>query len=137
MTEVSHRVVLKFPHRLVDQPIVFRLAKDYRLEFNILKAYVTPEEEGLLVLELKGEKKDYDQGVKYVAAQGVKVEPLSQDIVWKPEKCTHCGVCVPLCPSGALVMDINSHKVEFLEDKCIACELCIPACPVRAIEVHF
>ncbi|MEE9366326.1 MAG: NIL domain-containing protein, partial [Dehalococcoidales bacterium] len=52
--EVSKRVVLHFPRRLVEQPVVYRLVKDYNLEFNILRASITaePEEEGLLVLEL-------------------------------------------------------------------------------------
>jgi len=51
---VSKRIVLKFPHKLVDQPIVYRLVKDFDLEFNILKASVTPREEGLVVLEIWG-----------------------------------------------------------------------------------
>jgi hypothetical protein len=38
----------------VERPIIYRLVKDYDLEFNILKASITPEQEGLLVLELKG-----------------------------------------------------------------------------------
>jgi len=29
--------------------------KQYNLDFNILKAQITPNEEGLLVVELKGE----------------------------------------------------------------------------------
>ena len=44
---VSKRVVLHFPKRLVDRPIVCRLVKDYNLEINILQALFTPEEEGL------------------------------------------------------------------------------------------
>ncbi|GAJ01630.1 unnamed protein product, partial [marine sediment metagenome] len=47
---ISKRIVLKFPHRLVDQPIVCNLAKYFDLEFNILKAYIIPKEEGLLIL---------------------------------------------------------------------------------------
>lgn len=137
MADVSHRIVLKFPHRLVDQPIVYRLIKDYNLIFNILKAYVTPNEEGLLVLEIRGEEKDYNKGIRYLKDLGVIVQPLSQDIVLNIKKCTHCGACVVICPTGALVLDKESHKIRFYEDKCIACLLCIPACPVRAIEVHF
>ena len=56
----SKRIVLHFPRRLVEQPIICRLARDFNLEFNILKASVTPKEEGLLVLELSGGQKDYD-----------------------------------------------------------------------------
>ncbi|MDD5292174.1 MAG: NIL domain-containing protein [Candidatus Omnitrophica bacterium] len=134
---VSKKIVLHFPHKLVDQPIVYKLVKDYDLNFNILKASVTPEEEGLLVLELSGEKKNYEQGVKYLKEAGVKVQPLSQDIIRNEERCTHCGVCVPICPSAALVVDPVTRKVNFYNDKCIACELCIKACPVRAMEVHF
>lgn len=137
MASVSHRIVLKFQHRLVDQPIVYRLIKDYNLIFNILKAYVTPDEEGLLVLEISGEEKDYERGIKYLKDLGVNVQPLSQDIVLNIQKCIHCGACVVICPTGALALDKETSKIKFYEDKCIACLLCIPACPVRAIEVHF
>jgi len=57
------RIVLHFPSRLVDQPIVYRMVKDFDLQFNILKAYVTPREEGLLVLELSGEDKNFDKAL--------------------------------------------------------------------------
>lgn len=134
---VSKRIVLKFPHRLIDQPIVCKLVKEYNLEFNILKAYITPKEEGLLVLELKGEDKNCQQGIDYLNKMGVIIQPLSQDIIFNEERCTHCGVCVTSCPTGALVIDPVTRKVHFYDDKCIACELCIPACPVKAMEVHF
>lgn len=134
---VSKRIVLKFPHKLVDQPIVYRLVKDFDLEFNILKAYVTPREEGLMVLELKGEDANLDKALKYVKSLGVSVQPLSKDIKRNDSKCTHCGACVPICPTGALVTDPLTRKVFFYDTKCIACELCIKACPPRAMELHF
>lgn len=134
---ISRRIVLRFPHRLVDQPIVCKLVKDYDLEFNILKAYVTPREEGLLVLELSGGDKNYERGMRYLRGVGVKVQPLSQDIIRNERRCTDCGVCVPICPSGALVVEPLTRKVQFYDNKCIACELCIKACPVQAMEVHF
>ena len=56
---VTKKVVLHFPKRMVDEPILYRLIKDYDLEFNILKASITPEAEGLMVVELKGEQKQY------------------------------------------------------------------------------
>jgi len=40
---------------------VSRLVKEYSLDFNILKASFTPDEEGLMVLELTGEQEDYDK----------------------------------------------------------------------------
>ncbi|MFA4990977.1 MAG: NIL domain-containing protein [Candidatus Omnitrophota bacterium] len=134
---VSRRIVLKFPHRLVDQPIVYRMVKDFDLEFNILKAYVTPREEGLLVLEFTGDEANLEKAVKHARSLGVTVQPLSKDIKRNEAKCTHCGACVPICPTAALVTDPVTRKVLFYEDKCIACELCIKACPPRAMELHF
>jgi len=78
---VSKRIVLHFPKRVVERPIVCRLAKDYDLEFNILKALVTPEEEGLLVLELSGEQKEYDKGIRYLTETGVRIQSLSQNVI--------------------------------------------------------
>jgi L-aspartate semialdehyde sulfurtransferase ferredoxin len=134
---ISKRIVLHFPQRLVDKPIVYRLIKDFNLEFNILKANVTPQEEGLMVLELRGEDKEYEKGLEYLRSSGVKIQPLSEDIVRNSAKCTDCGVCVTVCPAQALVVDQATRKVIFDEEKCIACELCIKICPTHAMEVHF
>ena len=131
--QVSRRVVLRFPAQLVDKAIIFRLVKEFDLQFNILKASVTPKEEGLLVMELTGEQEDYDRGVRYLADTGVQLQSLSQDIRRNEERCTHCGACVTICPSGAFVVDLLTRRVDFLDSKCIVCELCIKACPVRAM----
>lgn len=133
----AKKIVLHFPHRLVDQPIVYKLVKDFDLKFNILKASVTPQEEGLMVLELLGDEQSFEKGMKYLVSSGVKVQPLSEDVVRNAAKCTDCGVCVPLCPVQALVVDEKTKKITFYEDKCIACELCVKICPNRAMEVHF
>jgi len=134
---ISKKIVLHFPNRLVDQPIVYKLVKDYDLQFNILKAYVTPQEEGLMVLELSGKKENFNKGIEYLQSCGVKIQPLSQDVIRNEVKCTDCGVCVPICPTGALVVDPQTRKVHFYDNKCIACELCVKVCPTRAMEVHF
>jgi len=134
---VSKRIVLRFPRRLVDRPIVSRLVKDYDLDFNILKASVTPDEEGLLVLELSGKQDDYDKGIGYLTKTGVKIQSLSQDVTRNEERCTHCGACITVCPAGAFELEPVTRRVNFLNEKCLACGLCIKACPPRAMELHF
>ncbi len=134
---VSKRIVLRFPRRLVDRPIVSRLVRDFNLDFNILKASVTPEEEGLLVLELSGKQEDYDKGIDYLTKTGVKIQSLSQDVTRNEERCTHCGACITICPTGAFEVEPLTRQVNFYNEKCIACGLCIKACPPRAMEVHF
>jgi NAD-dependent dihydropyrimidine dehydrogenase PreA subunit len=134
---VTKKIVLRFPKRLVERPIIYRLVKDYDLEFNILKASITPEQEGLLVLELKGDQKEYDRGIEFLMKGGVKIQSLSQDVTRNEERCTSCGACITICPAGAFKVDPKTRIVIFDNEKCIACGLCIPACPPRAMEVHF
>jgi len=134
---VSKRIVLRFPKRLVERPIIYRLVKDYDLEFNILKASITPEQEGVMVLQLKGNQTEYDKGIDFLIKAGVKIQSLSQDVTRNDERCTHCGACITVCPTGAFSLEPKTRLVVFDNQKCIACGLCIPACPPRAMEVHF
>jgi len=134
---VSKRIVLHFPKRMGDRPIIYRLIKDYDLEFNILKALITPEDEGLMVLALSGEQENYDKGIKYLTKNGVRIQALSQDVTRNEERCTHCGACVTICPTDAFELDPLTRLISFDHEKCVACGVCIKACPPRAMEVHF
>ena len=134
---VSKKIVLHFPSRLIDQPIVYRLIKDYDLKFNILKASVVPDEEGLMVLELSGEQANYDRGIEYLAKAGVRIQSLSQNVLRNEDRCTHCGACITICPTAAFELDPATRRVAFFDERCIACALCIKACPPRAMELHF
>ena len=134
---VSKRIVLHFPKRLVERSIVSHLIKDYNLDFNILKASVTPDEEGLMVLELSGKQGDYDKGIGYLTKTGVRIQSLSQDVIRNEERCTHCGACITICPTGAFELEPLTRRVNFYDEKCLACGLCIKACPPRAMELHF
>jgi len=134
---ISRRIVLHFPPRITNQSIVCRLAKDFELSFNIIKASVTPGEEGLMVMELSGDQRNYDKGIQYLTEVGVKIQSLSQDVVRNEARCTHCGACVNLCPTGAFSIDPKTRKVLFDHNKCVVCELCVKACPPRAMELYF
>jgi L-aspartate semialdehyde sulfurtransferase ferredoxin len=134
---VRHKIVLHFPHEQIDKPVVSKLVRDFDIDFNILKASITPREEGILVLEVTGEKDKYQKGLKYLESCGIRIQPLSQDIKRNDAKCTHCGACLAVCPTEALTVDRDSMEVSFDYDECAACELCIKACPPRAMEVHY
>ncbi len=133
----KRRLVLTFPPKLVEEPITYRLIKDYDLVVNILRAKISPEEEGRLMIELSGEKGALKRGMDYLNGLNVNIQPLARDIRWLEEKCTHCTVCVSICPTEAIVVDRNSMKISFNKDKCIVCGACIPACPYKAIEILF
>ena len=132
----SKILVLRFPKTEVEKPIVCYLVKDYDLTFNILNAAVLPRKEGIMVLELSGTRKNFKEGVKYLKSQGVQVQNASQEVKRAKKKCTHCGACTAVCPTGALAVQRPEMLVDFNQKKCSVCELCLPACPSRAMEAR-
>jgi Fe-S-cluster-containing dehydrogenase component len=133
----KRRVVLTIPPDLIEQPIVYNLIKKHDLMVSILRANITPREEGRLVIEMNGAKKDVDAGMAYLSGLSIEVESLAHDIKWHEERCIHCTFCVPVCPTGALYREQENMLVAFNKDKCIACELCIKVCPYNVVEIQF
>jgi ferredoxin len=135
--QISRRIVLHFPPRVTGKPVVYRLAKDFNLSFNILKASVSPGEEGLLVMELTGDQEDYDKGIRYITETGVEIQSLSQDVVRDEARCTHCGACITICPTSAFSLEPKTRRVLFDNNRCVVCGLCVKACPPRAMRSYF
>jgi len=129
----SKILILRFPRAEVRKPIVCSLARDYDLTFNILNATILPRKEGIMVLELSGIRKNFRNGVSYLKSQGVHVKNASQEIKRNNQKCTHCGACTAVCPTGALSVIRPDMHVEFNQKACSVCELCVTACPSRAM----
>ena len=72
MVKRSYKLIL--PAELVTEPIVYNLKREYRLSANIERASIH-EGKGLVVLDLDGSEEDLNQGVAWVTARGVEVEP--------------------------------------------------------------
>jgi len=133
----SKVVLLRFPKEVVNQAIAVNLVKKFDLSFNILKATIYPRKEGMVVMELSGNRKNYNSGVRYLKNLGVKVENIGEDIKRNEEKCYHCGLCTAVCPTGAMYIERPEMTVAFDKDKCSACEMCVITCPPKAMEVNF
>ncbi|WP_347491313.1 NIL domain-containing protein [Desulfoscipio sp. XC116] len=131
----SKKVVLRFGADIADQPIIYKLVKDYDLVINILKANVNPQKEGTLVMDITGA--NTEQGIEYLRQLGVQVQSLTEQIIQNEEKCVSCGACTDICPSGALYMERPDMVVRFNSDRCVVCHLCVKACPMKAMEVRF
>lgn len=133
----TERLVLHFPKDVANKPVVVNLVRKFDLDFNILKAAITPDEEGIMVLEITGESQKFLEGIEYLKNIGVSLQPLSRDVKWLEERCVHCGYCVNYCPTGALSMNGETYLVSFDSQKCTTCGICVEICPFKAIEIKF
>ena len=133
MSETKETIYLTFPPEVSNQPVVCNLARVYGLSFNILKARISPKQEGQMTLEIIGERDKCKEGLSYLKEQGVSIAPVAQKIRRIDTSCVHCGLCTALCPTRALRMDVQTREVLFLREKCSACGLCTSLCPVKAM----
>ena len=74
------RVKFTFEGELVKEPIIFMLGRDFQLVTNIRRADVG-ESIGWVVLELNGEKEEIERGLQWVSSTGVRVDPISGDVI--------------------------------------------------------
>ncbi len=134
--QVSKKVVLHFPEKLVEKPITYELVKNYDLVFNILKAKIAVDDgEGMLLMELTGINENINRGLKYLKDIGVKTEPLTRDIIVSEQACVVCGICSSICPTHAFYLKPPQMTLEFEPEKCIGCEECLKVCPYNAIKL--
>lgn len=135
---MSHeKVVLNFPPETIDQPIIYRLVQERGLVVNILRARVSPNEWGRMVVEIGGNEEQLDAATKFLEELGVRVESLAGEVRWLEDRCNQCTACISACPTHALVIDRADMTVTFDKEKCIACELCLSTCPYQALEILF
>jgi ABC-type methionine transport system ATPase subunit len=74
------QVMFTFPEKLIKEPIIFNLSRQFNVVTNIRRADIT-EKKGWVVLELEGAEKDIDKGVAWVTGKGVRVDPVVGDII--------------------------------------------------------
>ncbi len=132
---VRKLVYLSFPHSISGQPLVCNLARIHNLCFNILRAQITPRQEGFMTLEIFGAEDDFTRGIDYLKQQGIKVNSAAQYVTRDEDSCIHCGMCTAICPTHSLVLDTKTRKLIFHTDKCSACGMCTRICPVRAMSL--
>ncbi len=132
--KIKKNVLLIFSKDVMYNPVIYKLAADYRIIFNVLEAKIFPRQEGRLILQLMGTEKQIEEGVKYLEDEGVKVEILAEKIKRDEDMCVHCGACLAVCRSDALLYDKESAKVVFFAEHCVACGLCEMVCPVGAVK---
>ena len=136
---VTKKLFLFFPHTEADKPVIYHLVKDFDLMVNIFRAKVTPEENGYLVLDVSGDDEKIAAGIEFIKTSfNIEINDSSKGLRWDAAKCTHCGNCVPHCPTDALsIPDRNTMLVCFDEDQCIQCLNCLQNCPYGAVSSLF
>jgi ABC-type methionine transport system ATPase subunit len=74
------RLRLTFPADLIQEPILYRLVKDFDIVINIRRADVKADY-GWVALEMEAPEDTLDRGVAWLKQRGVQVDPIERDVV--------------------------------------------------------
>ena len=130
---MKKRLTLTFPRNTVQFPITYRLAKDFNVAANIIRAQVAPDRVGKLAVELQGDIDAIDAAIEWMRNLEIEISAVNGEISIDENLCVECGLCTGVCPTQALTLDPQSFLLKFARNRCIVCEQCVPTCPVAAI----
>lgn len=75
---VTRRIICGFPQAVIQEPLLYNLAKDFNVIPNIRGASIS-EEKGSMQLELQGEAEEINRVIAYLRDRGVNVEDLNEE----------------------------------------------------------
>ncbi len=76
----KRRVMFTFSSEVIAEPIIYNLGLQFKVIPNIRRADIS-ENKGWVVLELEGEEEDIEAGIAWVTGKGIRVDPVTGDIV--------------------------------------------------------
>jgi L-aspartate semialdehyde sulfurtransferase ferredoxin len=74
------RVRLTFPPSLIQEPILYRLVKDFDIVINVRRADVKADY-GWVMLEMEADEATLQRGVAWLKERGVQVDPIERDVI--------------------------------------------------------
>ncbi len=74
------RFYLTYSQEKIKEPIVYHVGHKFRVVTNIRGASIS-EHVGIMALELEGEQDEIDRAVRWIAEQGVTVEPIEKNVI--------------------------------------------------------
>ena len=96
------KYVLTFPNEAAEEPITYRLVKDFNLELNILRAQID-EKGGKMVLGIDGPADAIKKGIQFLKSRKVEVRSIEEGMRKDEDKCTQCGACRTVCKFDAVI----------------------------------
>ena len=78
MTSIQKKVFLTFPAKLVREPIIYNIGKNFNVIVNIRGASVS-DEIGLVAIMLEGEDLEVEKALQYLKEKDVMIEPIEDE----------------------------------------------------------
>jgi len=125
------KLLLRVGRDYISRPVLAEVILETGVEISIEVAKIGGVS-GELIVKIPDENSR--EVIKQLEARNVEVLTLDRGITKDDDECVDCGVCVSVCPVGALRYR-QDWSVELDESRCVRCGVCVETCPQRALEL--
>ena len=126
---------IEFDEANVQDSVAYILVTEFDLKPNVLKAEISGDGSGVMILSLDGDEAKLEAAEKRLKEAGFNVS-ITKRIECDESLCWDCGACVSICPAYCFSHDKDTMEVVLDNSKCIACGACVNACSVHALSLH-
>lgn len=74
------RLWLMYPPGLIKRPVIWELARKFKVVTNVRQASVT-DEIGIVCLEMDGDRAEIKKAITWLEKQGINVEPVEINVI--------------------------------------------------------
>lgn len=76
----TRRVYLTYNENSIKEPLIYLMGHKFNVVTNIRGATIS-KDIGLVALEIEGDDSEIDASLEWMAAEGVKVEPIEKNVI--------------------------------------------------------
>jgi len=133
---MDRKYKIEFEEANVQESVAYILVSEFDLKPNVLKAEISADGSGIMIVSLVGDDAKLDTAVDRLRQEGFVVNEMVKHISRDEALCWNCGACISICPVGTFSFDEKTWEVLLDNSKCISCGACLNACSVHALDLH-
>jgi len=124
------KIVLKFPQKILQNPLLADVVLETGVRINIDRALVDASV-GEIVIDVPDER--VEEVAEAFRRRGTEVLEMDTPIVLDEAECVQCGACVSVCPVE--VFKYNQDRTISIDlTRCVLCKTCMTMCPHGALK---
>jgi L-aspartate semialdehyde sulfurtransferase ferredoxin len=124
------KIVLKFPQKILQNPLLADVVLETGVRINIDRALVDASV-GEIVIDVPDER--VEEVAEAFRRRGTEVLAMDTPIVLDEAECVQCGACVSVCPVE--VFKYNKDRTISIDlTRCVLCKTCMTMCPHGALK---
>ncbi|HYA32969.1 MAG TPA: 4Fe-4S binding protein [Candidatus Bathyarchaeia archaeon] len=124
------KIVLKFPQKIMQDPLLADVILETGVRINIDRAFVDATI-GEIVIDVPDDR--VDVVAEAFRSRGTEVREMDTPLIFDEAECVQCGACVSVCPAEVFKYE-DDRTISIDLNRCVLCKTCVAMCPHGALK---